>query len=426
MSSEKKHSFFRQSGWMVMATFTGGIFMAGVQALAGQMRDTDCNNFVALLGLSVVFGGVPAAALQTIFAQQAAAAMTEEKIGLLTATVRALLRSIFIGWLVVAGLALIFTGPLAAALGVKDPAALRIMLLCILSLIWGPVFKGVLQGEHRFAPLGWLLILEGVVRIGTFILLVLVLKGGAAAGVWAVFAGQYLVLAIGIGLTWKVWSAKTPIAFSWKAWLKRGAPLTMGLGAYVSLTRLDNLFVNSLFAAKMYQSEVKLYMCAMFIGFAITQFIAPITAVMFPTIVRNLALSKKSNAVVVTLGVTAAFACLAAVGCTLLPTLPLRILHYNVAAAPLVPWFAWAVLPLTLAYVLIQNLLAQERYAAAPWLIAVPVSYGLALMAQAHQLLGMPVFAAFERVILTLGLFSLLLCVVAAWFTWRNSPSKTE
>jgi O-antigen/teichoic acid export membrane protein len=409
---------------MVTATFTGGIFMAGVQVLAARMKDTDCNNFVALLGLSVVFGGVPAAALQTIFAQQAAAAVSDEKTGLLTATVRALLRSTFLVWLVVAGLAVIFVGPVSGALGANNPAAVRITMLCILPLIWGPIFKGLLQGEHRFAPLGWLLMLEGVLRMGSFIVLVLMLKGGAAAGMWAVFTGQYVILAIAFWLTRNVWSAKTSTPFSWKAWLVRGAPLTMGMGAYVFMTRLDNVFIKSLYVAKMYQRDVKLYICAMFVGFAITQFVAPIAAVMFPTIVRNLALSKKSEALALTMGVTGGFACLAAAGCTLFPRLPIAILFPKyLEAAPLVPWFAWAVLPLTLANVLIQNLLAQERYAAAPWLILVPVLYGLTLMAQAPELVRMPMFGAFERVIVTLGLFCLLLFAVAAWFTWHK-PAK--
>jgi len=408
---------------MVVTTFIGGIFMVGVQVLAIRMRKTDFNNFVALLGLLVVFGGVPAAALQTIFAQQAAAAVTGEKRADLTATARALLRSTFIFWLVVAGLALIFVGPVSAALGVNNPAAVRLVMLCVLPSLWGPILKGLLQGEHRFAPLGWLLMLEGVVRIGTFVLLVMILKGGAAAGFWAVFTGLYLTMSIALWLTREVWSGKSTGAFSWREWLARGAPLTMGMGAYVFMTRLDNVFTKSLF----YDADsVKLYNCAMFMGFAITQFISPITAVMFPTIVRNLALSKKTDALALTLAVTGGFGCLAAVGCTVFPKLPLAILHFDPGAAPLVPWFAWAVLPLTLAYVLIQNLLAQGRYAAAPWLILVPVLYGLTLMAQGPALVRMfdsHPFDAFERVIQTLGLFCLLLFAVAGWFTWRRPSS---
>ena len=340
MTSTSKSSFFRQSGWMVIATFLGGIFMAGVQFLAqkdGVLENTDCNNFVALLTLLIVIGGVPSAALQTIFAQQAAAAVTPEKNAELSATTRALLRTTFLFWFVMAGLVMIFLGPVSAVLGVNDRAALRIAMMAALSALWLPTFKGVLQGMHRFASLGWLLIVEGAARLATFILLVILLKGRAAGGLWAVFAAQYLTLGIAVWLTRDVWGAKTSAAFSWRAWLIRGAPLTLGMGALIFISRLDNLFTKSLFFNS---NDVKVYNCAMFIGFAITQFIAPITNVMFPTIVRNLALSRKTDALFLTLAVTGAFACLAALGCTLFPRLPVAILFpKQMGAAALVPWF---------------------------------------------------------------------------------------
>ena len=161
--------------------------------------------------------------------------------------------------------------------------------------------------------------------------------------------------------------------FLWKHWLIRGLPLTLGMGAYVFMSiRLDSLFAKSLLFNP---STLHLYNGAAFIGFAMIQFIAPIASVMFPTIVRHLALSKKSNALVLTLAVTGGFACLAAVACTLFPELPLAILHIPMGAAPLVPWFVWAQIPLALANVLIQNLLARGRFAATPWLILVPILY---------------------------------------------------
>jgi hypothetical protein len=153
-----------------------------------------------------------------------------------------------------------------------------------------------------------------------------------------------------------------------------------------------------------------------------TQFIAPITAVMFPTIVRNLALSKKTDALVLTLAVTAGFACVAALGCTLFPKLPVAILFpQKMAAAALVPWYAWALVPLTLANVLIQNLLARSQFAATPWLILVPITYVLTLMGFAPALKAMPDdFSAFKVIILIMGFFCLLLFSVAAWFTWHK------
>lgn len=408
---------------MVVATFVGGIFMAGVQyeALHNKVMDaSDCNDFVVVLRLLMFLGAVPAAALQTIYAQQSAAALTDGAREQLTVSARTLLRTAFIFWIVLAGLGLVFGGPISQVFRISNPAAVRIAILTVLAVVWGPILKGLLQGLHRFAPLGWLAIIEGAVRLGVFILLVKFLREGAAGGVWAVFIGQYLIIAIVLWETRDVWSAKTTADFSWKHWLVRGAPLTLGMGAYVFMSiQVDSMFVKSFFSDP---GSVKLYNCAMFIGFAMTQFIAPITNVMFPTIVRSLALSKKSEALVLTLAVTGGFACLAATGCTLFPRLPLAILFPDqMAAAPLVPWYAWALVPLTLANVLIQNLLARSRFAAIPWLISVPILYVGALMALKHGLLAMgDDFSAFKAIIQTMGFFCLLLFGVAAWFTWRK------
>ena len=46
----------------------------------------------------------------------------------------------------------------------------------------------------------------------------------------------------------------------------------------------------------------------------------------------------------------------------------------------MVPWFAWCLVPLSLANVLINNVLARERYAAVPWLVAVAIGYGIAFI----------------------------------------------
>jgi len=414
---------------MVIATFLGSIFFAGVQfvALHGQVMEKSAyNDFIVLLGLLMLFGTVPSAALQTIYAQQSAAALTDETRGELTASVRALLRASFIFWLVLAGLGLIFAGPVSAAFTVKNPGALRVAMLVVLAVVWGPTFKGLLQGLHRFASLGWLVILEGVVRLAAFVLLVQWLKGGEAGGVWAVFIGQYLVLVLAVWLTRDVWSAKTTAVFSWKHWLIRGLPLTLGMGAYAFMSiRVDSLFAKSLFFN---DTTMQLYNGAALIGFAMIQFIAPVASVMFPTIVRNLALAKKSNALVLTLAATGAFACLAAVACTLFPKLPLAILFPDkIGAAPLVPWFIWAQVPLPLANVLIQNLLARGRFAATPWLILVPVLYVLTLMALAPGLVAMPDdFSAFKAIIKIMGFFCLLLFCVAAWFTWRRPANAVS
>ena len=166
----------------------------------------------------------------------------------------------------------------------------------------------------------------------------------------------------------------------------------------------------------------------MFIGFAMTQFIAPIAAVMFPTIVRNMALSKKTDALLLTLAVTGGFACLAATGCTLFPKLPLAILFPDkIGASVLVPSYVWVLVPLALANVLIQNLLARGRFAATPWLMPVPILYVLTLLAFESRLVALPDdFSAFKVIIHIMGFFCLLLFGVAAWFTWRKPVNEVS
>jgi O-antigen/teichoic acid export membrane protein len=159
----------------------------------------------------------------------------------------------------------------------------------------------------------------------------------------------------------------------------------------------------------------------MLTGFAIIQFIAPVALVMFARVAQNVARSERGDSLGLTLGATLLFGTLAGIGCTLLPKLPLRLMYFSNPemwkAAPLVPWFAWALLPLTVANVLVQNILARARLKAVFWLVLVPPVYAAALCWQAPRLVQMEQFAAFIRVIQTLGVASTVLCLVAAWFS---------
>ena len=78
--------------------------------------------------------------------------------------------------------------------------------------------------------------------------------------------------------------------------------------------------------------------------------------------------------------------------------------------AQLIPWFVWCMLPLGLANVLVNNLLAREQYRAIPWLMIVGAGYATALTFRNGTLI---------TVIQTLGVFSMILLSVAAAFTVR-------
>ena len=110
------------------------------------------------------------------------------------------------------------------------------------------------------------------------------------------------------------------------------------------------------------------------------------------------------------------------------PALPLKILYSDafLTIQPLVPWFAWCMLPLTLANVLVNNLLARGRFQVVPWLVGVALSYGgtLAWLGYSGRLVQMEQLAAFRLVIQILGAFSLILLAVGAWFTWRGAAAS--
>jgi hypothetical protein len=234
---------------------------------------------------------------------------------------------------------------------------------------------------------------------------------------FAAVVGQIITVVLGAWLTRSLWQSRAAVAFHWRAWFGQAIPLTLGLGTVLVMSSIDMLFVQGLFSGS---GATALYGGAMLTGFAIIQFIAPVALVMFARVAQSVARAERVDSLGMTLLATVTFGCVAAIGCTLFPKLPLRLMYIGNRemweAAPLVPWFAWALLPLTVANVLVQNLLARTRFEAVPWLMVVPFLYAAGLCLQAPHMLTMQPFDAFTRVIQTLGCSSLLLCGVAAWF----------
>jgi O-antigen/teichoic acid export membrane protein len=402
---------------MVIATFAGGLMMAMVHTVARKMGPEEYSTFVTLLRVLIIMG-IPLAALQSIFARQTAAVTNDGQQRLLIATVRGIMQGTFLVWLVCAVVVLAFMRPLSHLLKVNNPWALYFTLMLGLSGLWIPVAKGLLQGQHNFFGLGWMQISDGVGRFGVMLLLILCFGGKAAAAMFAAMMGQLLTISIGAWLTYPVWSVRPTVGFNWKGWLGHALPLTLGLGTILLMSSIDMLFVQGLFTDT---RQTALYGGAMLTGFAIIQFIAPVALVMFARVAKSVAHSEVGSSLGLTLWATILFGALAGLGCTILPRLPLRLMYLGNPemwkAAPLVPWFAWALLPLTVANVLVQNILARARFKAVLWLVLVPPAYIAALCLQAPSLVRMSSFDAFIRVIQTLGLASTVLCLVAAWFS---------
>jgi O-antigen/teichoic acid export membrane protein len=281
---------------------------------------------------------------------------------------------------------------------------------------------GILQGRQNFFWLGWTNILNGIGRFGLICIIVLLFHGWAAGAMSGVFLGMMAVVVIGGWQVRDVWKIKTaPVA--WRNWLGRVVPLTLGLGAAQFMLSADMIFTQNFFP----REQTGFYAAAGTIGRALVFFTQPLTLVMFPKLARSKAVGEKSNALMLALGATILAGCMAAIACTLFPSLPLLIVNGKsfLVAAPLVTWFAWCMLPLTLSNVLVSSLMARSRFAAVPWLVLVAIGYGVALAVVGRQAGSLAdTQAGLRMMIQTLGVFNLLLFGVCAWFTWGKSGKK--
>jgi len=365
---------------------------------------------------------IPAIGLQTIIAQQTASALTDSQHRQLVTTVRVLLAGVGVIWLGMALVAFATRDRLLASLQIVNPAALWVTVGIGLAMLAWPILQGVLQGRQSFFWLGTLQVANGGGRLLGVLVIVWFLGGQAAGAMAAALLGFWVTVTLAACLTRDVWLGSGE-AVHWGAWLRRVVPLTLGLAACQFTMAADMILVQTTFDREV----TGLYGAAGTIGRGLMFFTGAVFAVMFPKAVASKARGRRTDVLAVALGSTAVLGTCAALGCTLLPQLPLHLIYPTRPEywqmAPLVPWFAWCMLPLSLANVLIGHLLARERFQAVPWLLLVAAGYGIALWARQDAFRMVDQASGFRMVVLTLGASSLLLLLVSAWFTW-GSPRE--
>jgi hypothetical protein len=158
------------------------------------------------------------------------------------------------------------------------------------------------------------------------------------------------------------------------------------------------------------------YVAAGTLSRALLWLVLPLATVMFPKIVHASARAEKSNLFgIVVLG-TAALAISGGLGLWLVGPLVVKLVYtanYVKEATALLPWYAAAMVPLALANVLVNDLLARARFGVVPFMVVLAVGYGFTLPAMLNRFPG-----RVEVVLQTLSAFNLLLFLVCAWFTW--------
>lgn len=406
--SQGRTTFFQQSGWMLFATFAAGGGMAMVQWYAGKtLSGAELGVYGALLGALGQIG-IPVLGLQSVFAHQTASAVTPQLERELAGTVRGVAQGLFIIWLAIALVTLLAQSWILEAFKIGSPFVLWITLFIALVGMCQPMMTGVLQGSQRFFPLGGSSILNGLGRFFGMFLLVQLFGAGVSSVMGGVLTGILLGLALAAWTTRDAWRGpRAPVP--WGAWFRRVVPITLGLATPTCMFTMDTLAVQYYFP----KETTGDYNAARVVGVTLLYLTAAMTQVMFPKIVRSAARLEKSDALMLALGASAVTGVLGCLACTLWPELPLRILWNEkyVHMAWLVPWFSWCILPVSLSSVLVNNLLARERYAVVPWLLFVGVGYAVSLRFFHGE---------FLTVVRTMGAFGLLLLAMTLWFTLRT------
>jgi O-antigen/teichoic acid export membrane protein len=158
--------------------------------------------------------------------------------------------------------------------------------------------------------------------------------------------------------------------------------------------------------------------------------VLPLAAVMFPKLVHSSAKSEKSNLFGLVILGTAVLSIGGAIGLWVLGPWVVKIVYKpeDVAGTvALLPWYTGAMIPLALANVIANDLLARGKFKAVPWMVVVGIGYAITLPLLLKQFPG-----RMEVVLQTLAGFNVLLLLVCTWFTYRSGqsaagkPSTTE
>ena len=409
----KPHAaFFRQSGWLMIANIGGGALMWAVHFLAKKTTAAEYGAFGVMLAVAMCVPNMP---LQMVFAQQTAKALATNRERQLAGMIR-------LAWLGTLGLALLFAATvffwqanILTAWKLPNATGLWITVAVVLFSFWLPMFLGVMQGQQNFFWMGWLNILNSAGRFFVAAVLVLLVGWGAVGMVTGVALGLALGVSIGIWQTRGLWALHAE-PFAWRELLSQIVPLMLGFGALQFLFTADTMFVKAYFT----EDESGFYTGAGTLSRALLWLVLPLATVMFPKIVHSAAKSEKSNLLGLVLAGTGILAACGAIGLTVLGPWIIKFVFkasFVQVAAAVLPWYAWAMVPLALANALVNNLLARLDFRVVPVLVILAAGYAVALT-QFHSSL--------ITVLKTLGVFNLLLLAACGWFTWRTKPAKAD
>ena len=421
--SESRSRILKQSLWMIAATLGGGAGMALVQGSVSKLGGPQVYfQFKSLMAIFYVVGAAQGA-LWTMAARQTAMALSREAIDETRGRLKRSAGTVLLMMSLV-GVALIPGGPALSQL-LKLPSVLPLWITwgLILASLLAAIQRGILQGRQDFAGLGSMSIADGLGRFASVVTILTWVGGGASGAVAGALLATLIAMAVGLRAL-KPWPMESSSGAPTTEKAPRPAtgssggfwPLFLGATAFQCLSQLDNLFLQGA-VPEAWQKEVgSRYSPGAQIGFALSQFTVPLALVMFPKVARSAAGGDGHQAFRWTLIATATLGGLAALGCTLLPWLPVKILLPGIPtelSAPLVPWFAWGMLAFTLANVLFSDRMAHGDFRFVPGALVLAALYATSLWGFQDSLLRGTPAEGLQGVVQRLVVFNVTLLVWA-------------
>jgi hypothetical protein len=406
----KPHAaFFRQSGWLMLTAVAGGVLTYLVHFLNKVISPSEYTAFGVLLTLVMC---LPMGPVQMVFTQQSALALATGRLGQLSGLIRSVFLWLFTFWALGAMGVLFFQRSIITSWNLPGILCLWVTALLVLTTMWLPLFAGVLQGRQDFFWLGWSSVFSGLGRLVIAAVLVIVFKLGATGMMLGVLLGTVWAISICIWRTRDLWTMPAE-KFEWMVLLRDGMPLMFGFGASQFLFTSDTMFAKPYFT----DDQMKPYVIAGTLARAILWLVGPMATVMFPKLVQNRIKSEKRSNLfgLVVLG-TAVLSVCGVFGLWIMGPFVVRF----VASAKdvpgtmaLIPWYAGAMVPLAMANVLVNDLLARGCFKVVPYMVGLAVVYCISLPQMLSHFPG-----HIALVLQTLGFFNLLLFGLCAWFTW--------
>ncbi len=410
-SLRARGEFFRHSGWMMIAGIIGGTFAWGVHFLAKRMSPAEYGLFGALMALTMC---VPAMPLQMAFTHQTASAVAGGRERQLAGLIRVFCGGALAIWVIVVLAMVAFRREIFFRWEVANPTAFWVMLPFLLITMWMPVLSGMLQGRQNFLWLGWTALISSGTRVLIAAIAVLGFGAGAAGMMTGVLIGSLAGLVLTLWQTCDLWSGSSEPS-NWRQVLRETVPLLVGFGAFQLFFSVDTLFAKAYFGAE----EVGYYTSAGILSRALMWVVGPLAQVMFPRIVHSHAKSEKTDIVPLVFAGTAILAIVGAVGLSVVGPWVIHFVYGSqfATAAKLLPWYAAAMVPLTLANVLLSNLLARGSYRLLPFLVALAPAY----------LLGITQFhASMIQLLQVFGVANTLLLATCAYVNWREHKARKD